>query len=172
MSFDWKSLVKTVAPTVATALGGPLAGMAVREVSGMVLGKPDGTEDEIAAVLAGGDPDVLLKLKDVEQSFKARMKELDIKEEQLHAEDRASARGREMALKDRTPSLLAGAVFLGFFGILAALIFVTIPEASLSPLNIMLGALGTIVTQVAAYYFGSSKGSSDKNRMFEGFIRK
>ena len=29
MDFDWKSVVGTVAPTIATALGGPLAGVAV-----------------------------------------------------------------------------------------------------------------------------------------------
>ena len=46
------NIVKTVAPTIATAMGGPLAGMAVRTLSETLLGKPDGTEAELAAAAA------------------------------------------------------------------------------------------------------------------------
>jgi hypothetical protein len=36
---DWKKIVGAVAPTLATALGGPLAGMAAAAVSDALLGK-------------------------------------------------------------------------------------------------------------------------------------
>jgi len=51
MAFNWKSILGTVAPGLATALGGPLAGMAVQAVSNAVLGKQDGSDDEIAAAI-------------------------------------------------------------------------------------------------------------------------
>jgi hypothetical protein len=35
MEFDWKSIVSTIAPTIATALGGPLAGAGVAAASGV-----------------------------------------------------------------------------------------------------------------------------------------
>ena len=47
---DWKSIVKVVAPTIATGLGGPLAGLATKALSEVLLGKSDGTEDEVARV--------------------------------------------------------------------------------------------------------------------------
>lgn len=36
MSFDWKQLVGSVAPTIATALGGPLAGMATKAIASAI----------------------------------------------------------------------------------------------------------------------------------------
>jgi len=41
MSTTWKGIVGTVAPALATALGGPLAGVAVRAIAEKVLGKPE-----------------------------------------------------------------------------------------------------------------------------------
>jgi hypothetical protein len=43
------NVVRTVAPTIATAVGGPLAGMATRVISEALLGKPDGSEAEPSA---------------------------------------------------------------------------------------------------------------------------
>ena len=40
-------LIGSVAPTIATALGGPVAGMAVKAVSNALFGHENGTEDDI-----------------------------------------------------------------------------------------------------------------------------
>ncbi len=56
------SLVRTVAPSLASAVGGPLAGMAVRTISDALLGKPDGTEAELAEAAAKATPEQLLQL--------------------------------------------------------------------------------------------------------------
>lgn len=165
------SIVRTVAPGIATAFGGPLAGMATKVIANTLLGKPDASMSEIEAAIAGATPDDLLKLKVANQDFIVKIKELGIDLEKMHADDRASARKREIAIRDRTPALLSSLVFTGFFGILAALMFIAIPEKSITPLNIMLGSLATIVVQIAAYYFGSSKGSSDKNATIAGLMR-
>ena len=50
-------------------------------------------------------------------------------------------------------------------------VFVKIPAASQPPLTVMLGSLGTIIAQVANYYWGSSKSSSDKNETIAGLMR-
>lgn len=165
MDFDWKGLVKTVAPTLATALGGPLAGMATRAIAGAVLGDENADEDQIAAALQGATPDTLLALKKADQEFAVKMRELDIDEIKMANEDRASARQREIQTKDKMPAFIALSALAGFFGILAAMIFVTLPEPAEQPLAVMLGALGTLVTQIGAYYFGSSAGSARKNEM-------
>ncbi len=164
MKNELLSIIRTVAPGIATAFGGPLAGMAVRAVSASLLGKPDGSMKEIETALLGASPETMLKLKEADHNFTLEMERLGVDLERIHADDRDSARKRQMATKDNTPAILGVAVFTGFFGILAALMFVAIPEKSLTPLNIMLGSLATIIVQVAAYYFGSSRGSADKNR--------
>ncbi len=171
MSFDWKSIIKTVAPTLATALGGPLAGIATKAVSDSLLGKPEGTDDEIAAAITAGGPDALQKLRAADQQFSIEMKKLDIDLEKIAADDRNSARDREKSIKDRTPAIIALASFAGFFGVLTLLVFKEIPAGAKDALMIMLGALGGIVTSITAYYYGSSAGSAAKSRQIESILK-
>lgn len=160
---DWKRLVRTVAPGIATALGGPLVGAAVQSVSAAVLGRPDGTEEEVALAVAGGGAEALAKLKEAEQAFMARMKELDIDVEKVHQADRADARGMAAKTGDIwTPRLLALSITLGFFGVLSWLLTQGKPDAGGDALLVMLGALGGAWASVVAYYFGSSAGSAAK----------
>lgn len=167
MNATWKNIIGTVAPTLATALGGPLAGMATKALSASLLGKPESTEKEIGDAIAAAGPAELLKLKELEQSFQAEMKKLDIDLEKIASDDRSSARQREMAVKDKTPAVIATVSFIGFFGILAALMFVDIKPGAKDALMIMLGALGGIVTSITAYYYGSSAGSAAKSKAIE-----
>jgi hypothetical protein len=51
----------------------------------------------------------------------------------------------------------------GFFALLVGLMVFDVPEKNSQVLNVMLGALGTMVTAVANYYFGSSSGSKSKD---------
>lgn len=60
-----------------------------------------------------------------------------------------------------TAGWLAILVTLGFFAVIAGLLFVGVPQASRQILNIVLGVLGTGFTMILSYYFGSSKGGDD-----------
>jgi len=163
MAFDWKSIVRTVAPVLGTALGGPLGGMAARTIAGVVLGNEGAGEDEIAAALQTATPETLLKLKEADQAFAVKMKELDLDEIKLANDDRSSTRERQVKTNDPMPAIIALAALVGFFGVLGIMAFVLVPATAEAPLNVMLGALGTLVTQIGAYYFGSSAGSAKKN---------
>lgn len=161
---SWKDIVATVAPGIATALGGPLAGVAVSALSERLLGRGDGSAEEVSAAIMAGGPDALLKVKQAEQAFMVRMRELDIDVEKIHATDRGSAREREAKTGDSwTPRLLAGLVTLGFFGVLAWLLGYGKPDAGGDALLVMLGALGGAWASIISYYFGSSAGSKEKN---------
>lgn len=161
--FDWKSTIGAVAPALATALGGPLAGAAVKAISSAVLGKENGTEKEIEAVVASQSPDVLLQLRKADQDFKIQMEKLGVDLEQIHQKDRESARAREIALKDHTPAVLAYGVTFGFFATLWYCFVHGMPEKGGEALLIMLGSLGTAWSGIVAYYFGSSAGSKHKD---------
>ena len=156
-------LVGAVAPTIATALGGPLAGLAVKAISTALLGHGDGSEDDINAALAGATPDQITALKKIDADFKVQMKSLDIDLEQIAAEDRASAREMQMSTRDWIPRVLAICVTLGFFGILGYIIKYGLPPSGSEALLMMLGALGTAWTGVMSFYFGSSAGSQKKD---------
>ncbi len=156
------NLVKTVAPSIATAVGGPLAGMATKMISEALLGKPDGTEDELLQAAKNATPEQLLALKKAEQDFAIKMRELDIDLERISNEDRNSARNREIKTKDMTPRFLAGAVTFGFFGVLSWMIINGLPINGGEALLVMLGTLGTAWGAIVSYYFGSSAGSREK----------
>lgn len=82
MDLDWKTLVKTIAPTIASVLGTPLAGVGVTALLNVLLPdgqpRPDNPEDFIAKALAGANPELLQRIKDAEQKFRVDMKALDI----------------------------------------------------------------------------------------------
>ena len=166
------NLVRTVAPSIATAVGGPLAGMATRAISEALLGKPDGTEDELIDAAAKASPEQLLALKKAEQDFAVRMRELEIDLQRIDAADRSSAREREVKTGDWTPKALAGAVTLGFFGVLGYMIAYGLPTQGGEALLVMLGTLGTAWGGIVSYYFGSSAGSKEKSEAMSRMVRK
>lgn len=165
---DWKKVVGTVAPMIGSALGGPLGGMAVSVVAD-ALGLSEKTEDAIKQAIAGATPEQMIAIKNSEQDFKLKMRELGINEvkdmEALAVQDRDSARKREMAVGDKTTRNLAYAVTLGFFGTLTALMFANVPDGSKEVLYVMVGSLGTAWCGINAYYFGSTRSSANKTEL-------
>lgn len=167
---DWKKIVGTVAPTIATALGGPVAGMAVRAVS-EALGLPEGaTKDDAALALASATPEQLAALKKADQDFALEMRRLDIDVEKISADDRDSARKREMSLGNAASigvNAMAFTILCGFF---YAVHWVLTGEMPADPNKQML--IGTVVgyvsakaDQVVSYFFGSSSSSARKDKI-------
>lgn len=176
-SLDWKSLVRSVAPAIASTFGGPLAGLGVAALSTALLGKADGSEADVAAALATATPDTLLKMKEADQQFAVEMKKLDIDLEKISAGDRDSARKREVEVKDKTPRNLAYLFTIGFFSVLGAELLIAvkgieIAEAALRTLDVTLGVLFGMMLGVKEYYFGSSHGSAIKTEMMAGLEKR
>lgn len=165
------NLVRTVAPSIATAVGGPLAGMATRAISEALLGKPDGTEAELAEAAKNATPEQLLALKQAEQDFTVRMRELEIDIQRIDAADRDSARDREVKTGDWTPRALAAAVTCGFFSVLGCMLLYGLPPQGGEALLIMLGTLGTAWGVIVSYYFGSSAGSREKTQQLNHVLK-
>jgi hypothetical protein len=156
---DW---LKQIAPTIATAMGGPLAGMAVAAISKAIGVDPDKVGDLISGNKLSADQIAQVKIAEIELQKQAQ--ELGLNFEKLEVEDRKSARDMQSITKSIMPPLLAGAVTVGFFTILVMMFFNKIDSSNPAVL-MMLGSLGTAWTGIIAYYFGSSAGSADKTAL-------
>lgn len=155
-------LLGQIAPTIATAIGGPVAGMAVKALAGALGLSQDSSTDDVQAALMTATPEQLAAVKKVDADFKVQMKELDIDLERIAAGDRDSARNMQMRTSDWIPRAMAVMVTFGFFGILAWLLIKGVPPSGSETLIYMLGALGTAWTGIVQFYFGSSAGSKAK----------
>lgn len=171
MAFE--DILKTVAPWLGAALTGPvgLATMAATTIASK-LGLSDATVEGVKTALAGATPEQMLALKNSDNDFQLKMKELGFdnleKMEKIAADDRASARDREVKVGDHTPRNLAYAITTGFFGILFALMFLKLDDSTSVVLNVMLGSLGTAWINVMSYYFGSTAGSARTKELLAG----
>lgn len=167
MDFNWKALLGTVAPTIATALGGPLAGLATKGIIGALGLSDEAGEAEIAAAMSRATPEQLLALKKADQDFAVRMRELDIDIDRIAAGDRDSARKREMETKDHATKILATVIITGFL----ATVFLVLSgyvEGLKDPLTAtivgtLIGYVSAKADQVVSYYFGSSASSAKKD---------
>jgi len=154
---DW---LKQVAPTIATALGGPLAGMAVSAISKAIGVDEKDVGDLINNNKLNADQIAQVKLAEIELQKQAN--ELGLNFEALAVDDRKSAREMQATTRSIVPPLLAAAVTIGFFAILGGMMFGKMSVADNTALTMMLGSLGTAWTGIIAYYFGSSAGSQAK----------
>ena len=153
---DW---LKTIAPTIATALGGPLAGLAVEAISKAVGIDPKDVQSTISDGKLSADQIMLLKQAEVDMA--ARAQEMGLDFAKLNVEDRKSAREMQAETRSYIPAILAVTVTVGFFGILVGMMTQTFKTSE--PLMLMLGSLGTAWTGICAFYFGSSAGSQAKD---------
>ena len=156
---DWR---KQLAPTVASALGGPLAGMAVSAISKAVGVEEDKVQDLISSNKMSAEQIAQVKIAEIELQKQAQ--ELGLNFEKLAVEDRNSARTMQMATRSIVPPALAAAITLGFFGILILLLLGKV-DGNNPTILMMLGSLSTAWTGIIAYYFGSSAGSQAKTEM-------
>jgi ABC-type siderophore export system fused ATPase/permease subunit len=162
------SILKGVAPVLATAVAGPAGGAAVGWLASK-LGIDDDTIEGVTAALTG-NPELTLKLK-----------ELDLEYAKLEQQDRDSARRAysEVATSEYAskldkavvPILALGTVGLSFF-LIGVLIFINVPQDQQQMVIFALGFITGSAGQVLSFYFGSSQGSKDKTKEIQEMIKK
>lgn len=168
---NWLDTLKTLAPTVAVALGGPLAGAALSALGG-VLGVSEPTQDAIAKVFSDGQltPEALAKIRELELQYQNDEKERGFRYAELVYKDKDSARVNNTAggIQGRLfyLSLLLLVMTLGAEG---AVLFIGyppgIPEVVVGRI---LGLADSIALMVLSYYYGTSSGSAQKTELLAG----
>ncbi len=146
-----KGLVGAVAPTIGSAIGGPV-GAGAGKILAQVLGVP-AEPQAVQKALSEATPEQLAEIKKADLAYKTRLAELEVDIFELENADRASA--REMAKGDWTPKVLALLAFL-FFGGYVTVVTISPYEQNEAIINLVLGYLGGIVSAVVSFYFGAS----------------
>jgi hypothetical protein len=156
---DW---LKQIAPTVATALGGPLAGLAVSAVS-KALGVSD---DDAKSMLESGkmSADQIAQVKLAELELKKQAQSLGLDFEKLAVEDRASARNMQVATKSNLVPTLA-IIIVGSFIALVASTLLGYSKVESALAGTLVGYLSAKAEQVIAFYFGSTASSQRKTEL-------
>ena len=155
------SWIESIAPTIASCLGGPLAGLAVEAVSKAIGVDPSAVQDTINSGKLTADQ--IASIQSAEIALKAKAQEMNLDFEQLAVQDRKSARDMQTTTKSFIPPLLALIITVGFFGILVGMM--TGKVTSSDALMLLLGSLGTAWTGVISFYFGSSASSQNKDAL-------
>lgn len=153
---DLLNLLKGIAPSLATAVAGPLGGAAVS-----ALASKFGVADSVEAVAKAisGDP-----------AAAAKIQELELEYAKLDNEDRASARAMQIAALQQDDWLAKNFIYIftavwSLFAMVyfAFVTFGTVAESGVRMADTILGVLiGTVLTGFFNFFFGSSKGSKDK----------
>jgi len=95
---DW---LRQIAPTIATALGGPLAGLAVDAVSKAIGVDPKDVQSTIDQGKLSADQ--IAQLKTAEIAMAARAQELGLDFEKIAVDDRKSARQMQATTQSWIP---------------------------------------------------------------------
>jgi hypothetical protein len=156
---DW---LKTIAPTVATALGGPLAGMAVSAVAKALNIAPEEVQDVISSGKLTAEQVASIQLAELELKKQAQLMNLDF--EQLAVTDRKSARDMQIATQSYLVPLLAVIIVTSFVGVVVSTLsgFSTIDSIMAGTL---IGYLSAKADQVLSFFFGSTAGSQRKTEL-------
>ena len=165
---DFTTLIKTVAPWIGTALGGPLGGMAV-EAASNALGLSSKTTDTIKQALSGATPEQMLALKNADNDFALKMQALGFKEvtdlEAIAAGDRKDARDMQKTTRSVMPAVLSTVVTVGFLSLLTGMMLGVLKVSDNQALLIILGSLGTGWGAVMQFWFGTTHDSGRKTDM-------
>jgi hypothetical protein len=159
------STLKSLAPTVASAVLGPLGGVAVAAL-GNLMGVSGATQDKIADVIKLGQltPEQISDIKKLEMEYQENERARGFKYSELEFQDTKSARDMQVATKSVTPSLLTWLVVAITLSCEAMLLFNQVPPGA-DPLVIgrVLGTMDSALIMVLGFWFGSSHGGQSKD---------
>jgi len=158
-----RQIIAMIAPTLGTALGGPLGGLAGAAIATAVGGgDPKAAEN----ALLTQDPAALIALRKADDDFQIQLKTLGVEEEKLGYADVASA--RDMAKVDMRPQIWIAALFIGgYFGIILSLIqgWVKVDPDALDLVKTLLTMLTVAIPMILQFFFGSSSGAKTMTGM-------
>ena len=150
-------LVAKAAPLLGAALDGPIGEM----VGSLIASKLGVSQDQLQTTIST-DPNVGVKLKEIEEEHYETLKNFTSTEDKIVADNTEGARQREEDMVkltgkyDWVQHFFALFVAGGFIAICFAVQFVNLAEPNLHLLLVLMGVLSTTFKDVCGYYFGGN----------------
>ena len=166
----WKEIIGTLAPTVASALGGPLAGAAVTAI-GELLGISEPTQDKIKVAIENGSltGEQVSAIRLLELKLKGEEEERGFRYTELEFKDRDSARGRDTELnKSGQRNYRADTMFVLAVAVIVGLVYSIWTEPSINEfmkgiVTLVLGRFLGYLDNIYSFEFGTTRGSQNKD---------
>mgnify|MGYP001600220204 CR=1 FL=1 len=179
---EWKDLAGKIVnqlPLIGTLFAGATGttvGSAIKLVAN-TLGV-EGTPDAIDNALAG-NPDAMIKLKELELTHKVELEKIILEQEIARTVDVANARAMNIASLQQGDSFIkrfiyyyASIVTFITFAYIFLITFISIPELNIRFADTVLGfLLGTLISTMVNFFFGTSSGSLAKTQMIDKLIK-
>jgi len=161
---NWSDLGEKVAdfaPVLGTLLAGP-AGASV----GSLIASEYGTKSDPAEIAAklSTDPNAAINLRKIELDNKAELARISAQALRLEAEDKQNARAEHK--NSIMPAVLSVVLTLLVAFIVYLLFYVAVPTGAKEVLFMMLGIVAREWAGSMQYWFGTTRSSSDKNKLF------
>jgi|GEM_PF-1305422 len=158
-----KEIISPLAPVLGGMLGGSARAVAGTALKQLLCNNADASEDELlkAVQAATASPEQLVKIKELDNQY-------EIRQQEIAAQDRNSARSRQVELAkvgqhDPVPTILA----IGFLIIYAMVQLYAIYNPGTQD-DIIAARVQDAVMIILTYYFGSSWSSRKKDSVIEG----
>lgn len=165
---DWTATLKSLAPTVASALLGPLGGVAVSAI-GSIFGVSEATQSKIADAITSGQmtPEQIGKLKELEIEYQNNEKERGFRYAELAFKDRDSARKANVEGGTQTMLFWLSLILLiTTLGTEIAVLFYGYPANTPEIIvGRILGLMDAVAMMVLAYWYGTTNGSAVKTEL-------
>jgi hypothetical protein len=189
---DFKDIIKTIAPIAGSLIGSPLAGVAIAAI-GDAIGMKAPTVERIAGAIQSGSltPEQVVAVRASDAALKIRLRELDLDHEKIEADtEKAYLADTQDARKahagDSGVYWLGISVLFTFAVVMVACLYgcyqiltdglkirdVGIVAAVFGFLGTVVGYVAANAQQVVSYFFGSSRGSTEKSREMADAIKK
>ena len=162
---DWTATIRTLAPTAASALLGPLGGAAIAAIGG-ILGIDQPTQATIEKAITSSQltADQAAELRKLEMQYQNDEKERGFKYVELEFKDRADARSANVQGGTQKPLFWLSLVLLIVtLGSEVAVLFNGYPHTVAEiVVGRVLGLLDAVAMMVLSYWYGTSHGSQQK----------
>lgn len=157
----WKETLASIAPTLATAIGGPFAGAATKFLAGKFLGNEDASQAELEQFISTANPEQLLLIKESDNEFKLSMAKMGVDVFEIEANDKKNARAEHK--HSYMPAALSAGLTLAVAGIVYMLFYLEPPDGSRDVLFMLLGVVIKEWGGAMQYWFGTTRSSANKD---------
>ena len=160
---SWLNKLKEYAPGIASAIltGGAtlpaLALQAVKDATGVDINNVA----ELQSVVESATPEQMLQIKQADNAFKIRMRELDNELVATELGDLQNARKHHADSK--MPAVIFVVLTIGLFAFVAFLLHSAVPPENARVIDMIFGAYLTAWISSVAYFVGTTRSSSVKN---------